>query len=53
LGKRAWGRDHEKCIPNFDLPLPNILAALARILRDSTGRFEETSGPYCQAGGGA
>jgi hypothetical protein len=26
-----------------DLPLPKVLAALASILRDSTGRFEETS----------
>ncbi len=26
-----------------DLPLPMVLAALASILRDSTGRFEETS----------
>jgi hypothetical protein len=26
-----------------DLPLPTVLAALASILRDSTGRFEETS----------
>jgi hypothetical protein len=26
-----------------DLPLPQVLAALASILRDSTGRFEQTS----------
>jgi hypothetical protein len=31
-----------------DLPLPNVLAALASILRDSTGRFEETSDRIAQ-----
>lgn len=31
-----------------DLPLPTVLAALASILRDSTGRFEETSDRIAQ-----
>ncbi|HEY6255223.1 MAG TPA: hypothetical protein VIY51_05460 [Xanthobacteraceae bacterium] len=31
-----------------DLPLPKLLAALASILRDSTGRFEETSDRIAQ-----
>jgi hypothetical protein len=32
-----------ECVAAADLPLPKVLAALASILRDSTGRFEETS----------
>ena len=35
------GQDDSSAPP--DLPLPTVLAALASILRDSTGRFEETS----------
>jgi hypothetical protein len=31
-----------------DLPLPKLLAAVASILRDSTGRFEETSDRIAQ-----
>ena len=31
-----------------DLPLPKVLATLASILRDSTGRFEETSDRIAQ-----
>jgi hypothetical protein len=31
-----------------DLPLPTVLAALASILRDSTGRFEQTSDRIAQ-----
>jgi hypothetical protein len=31
-----------------DLPLPTVLAAVASILRDSTGRFEETSDRIAQ-----
>jgi len=31
-----------------DLPLPTVLAALASLLRDSTGRFEETSDRIAQ-----
>jgi hypothetical protein len=31
-----------------DLPLPTVLAALASILRDSTGRFEATSDRIAQ-----
>jgi phosphoglycerate-specific signal transduction histidine kinase len=31
-----------------DLPLPKVLAALASILRDSTGRFEATSDRIAQ-----
>jgi hypothetical protein len=33
----------QECVAAADLPLPKVLAALASILRDSTGRFEETS----------
>ncbi len=35
--------DQKNSITGSDLPLPKVLAALASILRDSTGRFEETS----------
>jgi hypothetical protein len=35
--------DQEKSIAGSDLPLRIVLAALASILRDSTGRFEATS----------
>jgi hypothetical protein len=35
--------DQKQSITGSDLPLPKVLAALASILRDSTGRFEETS----------
>ena len=35
--------DQKNSIADSDLPLPKVLAALASILRDSTGRFEETS----------
>jgi hypothetical protein len=40
--------DQEKSIADSDLPLPKVLAALASILRDSTGRFEETSDRIAQ-----
>jgi hypothetical protein len=33
----------QESVTAADLPLPKVLAALASILRDSTGRFEETS----------
>ncbi len=33
---------------NGDLPLPKLLAAVASLLRDSTGRFEETSDRIAQ-----
>jgi hypothetical protein len=35
--------DQRKGIAGSDLPLGTVLAALASILRDSTGRFEATS----------
>jgi hypothetical protein len=35
--------DQKEGIAGSDLPLRTVLAALASILRDSTGRFEETS----------
>ena len=35
--------DQRDGIADPDHPLPKVLAALASILRDSTGRFEETS----------
>jgi hypothetical protein len=38
----------EKSITEADLPLPKVLAALASILRDSTGRFEQTSDRIAQ-----
>ena len=37
-----------KTAADADLPLPTVLAALASILRDSTGRFEETSDRIAQ-----
>ena len=40
--------DQEKSIAGSDLPLRTVLAALASILRDSTGRFEETSDRIAQ-----
>jgi hypothetical protein len=40
--------DQEKNMADSDLPLPKVLAALASILRDSTGRFEETSDRIAQ-----
>jgi hypothetical protein len=40
--------DQKKSIADSDLPLPTVLAALASILRDSTGRFEETSDRIAQ-----
>jgi hypothetical protein len=40
--------DQKKSIADPDLPLPKLLAALASILRDSTGRFEETSDRIAQ-----
>ena len=35
-------------VVGLDHPLPKVLAALASILRDSTGRFEETSDRIAQ-----
>jgi hypothetical protein len=40
------GQDNS--IASSDLPLRTVLAALASILRDSTGRFEETSDRIAQ-----
>ena len=45
-------RDGDACFGagalDEDLPLPKLLAAVASILRDSTGRFEETSDRIAQ-----
>jgi hypothetical protein len=38
----------KKNAADADLPLPTVLAALASILRDSTGRFEQTSDRIAQ-----
>jgi hypothetical protein len=38
----------QKSVADPDLPLPKVLATLASILRDSTGRFEETSDRIAQ-----
>jgi hypothetical protein len=40
--------DKEKSSAGSDLPLRTVLAAVASILRDSTGRFEETSDRIAQ-----
>jgi hypothetical protein len=40
--------DQNKSSAEPDPPLPKVLAALASILRDSTGRFEETSDRIAQ-----
>jgi hypothetical protein len=40
--------DQNNSIADPDLPLPKVLATLASILRDSTGRFEETSDRIAQ-----
>jgi hypothetical protein len=40
--------DQNKSSVDADPPLPKVLAALASILRDSTGRFEETSDRIAQ-----
>ena len=40
--------DQQNNTAESDLPLPRVLAALASILRDSTGRFEETSDRIAQ-----
>jgi hypothetical protein len=40
--------DQRESIADPDHPLPKVLAALASILRDSTGRFEETSDRIAQ-----
>jgi hypothetical protein len=40
--------DQKKGTAGSDLPLRTVLAALASILRDSTGRFEETSDRIAQ-----
>lgn len=40
--------DQGKDVVGSDLPLRTVLAALASILRDSTGRFEETSDRIAQ-----
>jgi len=42
------GSKENKNAADADLPLPLVLAALASILRDSTGRFEETSDRIAQ-----
>ncbi|HWF94678.1 MAG TPA: hypothetical protein VG291_06950 [Xanthobacteraceae bacterium] len=43
LGDGDGDADQKQSITGSDLPLPKVLAALASILRDSTGRFEQTS----------
>ena len=48
LGDLDVDADQQKSIAGADLPLPKVLAALASILRDSTGRFEETSDRIAQ-----
>ena len=40
--------DRDANADQADLPLPKLLAAVASILRDSTGRFEETSDRIAQ-----
>ena len=40
--------DQNKSSADLDPPLPKVLATLASILRDSTGRFEETSDRIAQ-----
>jgi phosphoglycerate-specific signal transduction histidine kinase len=40
--------DQNKSSADPDPPLPKVLATLASILRDSTGRFEETSDRIAQ-----
>ena len=40
--------DQNKSSADADPPLPKVLATLASILRDSTGRFEETSDRIAQ-----
>ena len=42
-GDLAVDADRDESVAGSDLALPKVLAALASILRDSTGRFEETS----------
>jgi hypothetical protein len=42
------GADQKKGAAGSDLPLRTVLAALASILRDSTGRFEQTSDRIAQ-----
>jgi hypothetical protein len=42
------GADQNINTAGSDLPLPKVLAALASILRDSTGRFEATSDRIAQ-----
>jgi hypothetical protein len=42
------GPDRDASADQADLPLPKLLAAVASILRDSTGRFEETSDRIAQ-----
>ena len=45
---REVDADQKNSIAGSDLPLPKVLAALASILRDSTGRFEQTSDRIAQ-----
>ena len=40
--------DQNQSSADADLPLPKVLATLASILRDSTGRFEQTSDRIAQ-----
>ena len=40
--------DQNQSSADPDLPLPKVLATLASILRDSTGRFEQTSDRIAQ-----
>ncbi len=42
------GAEQKESVTDPDLPLPKVLAALASILRDSTGRFEQTSDRIAQ-----
>jgi hypothetical protein len=48
LGDLDVDVDRKKGMAESDLPLPKVLAALASILRDSTGRFEQTSDRIAQ-----
>lgn len=47
-GNAAVAANEKTSAADGDLPLPTVLAALASILRDSTGRFEETSDRIAQ-----
>lgn len=48
LGDRDVDASQAQSAANSDLPLAKLLAAVASILRDSTGRFEQTSDRIAQ-----